>query len=89
VRQSLDWGQYLDQGYVIAGGPETVRQQLAECIKTLRVGHLMVLLQIGSMPKELTFKNTELFAKEVMPHVRDLWPGHKDRWWPSGARNGA
>jgi hypothetical protein len=49
----------------------------------------MVLLQIGSMPKELTFKNTELFAKEVMPHVRDLWPGHKDRWWPSGARNGA
>jgi hypothetical protein len=49
----------------------------------------MVLLQIGSMPKELAFKNTELFAKEVMPHVRDLWPGYKDRWWPSGARNGS
>ena len=89
VRQSLDWGQYLDQGYVIAGGPETVRQQLAECIKTLRVGHLMVLLQIGSMPKELALKNTKLFATEVMPHVRDMWPGYKDRWWPSGARNGS
>jgi len=89
VRQSLDWGQYLDQGYVIAGGPETVRQQLAECIKTLRVGHLMVLLQIGSMPKELALKNTKLFATEVMPHVRDMWPGYKDRWWPTGARNGA
>jgi alkanesulfonate monooxygenase SsuD/methylene tetrahydromethanopterin reductase-like flavin-dependent oxidoreductase (luciferase family) len=89
VRQSLDWGQYLDQGYVIAGSPATVRQQLTECIKTLRVGHLMVLLQIGSMPKQLALKNTELFAKEVMPHVRDLWPGYKDRWWPSGARNGS
>ena len=89
ARQSLDWGQYVDQGYVIAGGPETVRQQLTECIKSLRVGHLMVLLQIGSMPKELTLKNTELFAKDVMPHVRDLWPGYKDRWWPSGARNGS
>ena len=50
----------------------------------------MVLLQIGSMPKDLTLRNTELFAKEVMPHVRDLWPGYKDRWWPSGcAGNGA
>jgi hypothetical protein len=49
----------------------------------------MVLLQIGSMPKELALKNTKLFATEVMPHVRDMWPGYKDRWWPSGARNGS
>src|SRR5438445_233762 len=89
ARQSLDWGQYVDQGYIIAGSPKTVREQLTECIKSLRVGHLMVLLQIGSMPKELAFKNTELFAKDVMPHVRGLWPGYKDRWWPSGARNGS
>jgi len=89
ARQSLDWGQYVDQGYIIAGSPKTVREQLADCIKSLRVGHLMVLLQIGSMPKELAFKNTELFAKEVMPHVRDMWPGYKDRWWPSGARSGS
>src|SRR5205807_5116844 len=61
---------YLDAGYVIAGSPQTVRQQLTECIKSLRVGHLMVLLQIGSMPKDLTLHNTELFAREVMPHVR-------------------
>jgi alkanesulfonate monooxygenase SsuD/methylene tetrahydromethanopterin reductase-like flavin-dependent oxidoreductase (luciferase family) len=85
IRQSLDWPKYLDAGYVIAGSPQTVRQQLAECIKSLRVGHLMVLLQIGSMPKDLTLYNTELFAREVMPHVRDMWPEHKDRWWPSGA----
>ena len=90
IRQSLDWGKYLEQGYVIAGSPATVRQQLAECIRSLRVGHLMVLLQIGSMPKDLTLQNTALFAREVMPHVRDLWPGYKDRWWPSGSTgNGA
>jgi len=89
ARQSLDWGKYVDQGYVIAGSPQTVRQQLLDCIKSLRVGHLMVLLQIGSMPKDLTLQNTELFAREVLPHVRDVWPGHKDRWWPTGAVNGA
>jgi alkanesulfonate monooxygenase SsuD/methylene tetrahydromethanopterin reductase-like flavin-dependent oxidoreductase (luciferase family) len=85
IRQSLDWGKYLESGYVIAGSPATVRQQLADCIGTLRVGHLMVLLQIGSMPKDLALHNTTLFGREVMPYVRDLWPGYKDRWWPAGA----
>ena len=74
---------------MIAGSLATVRQQLLECIRSLRVGHLMVLLQIGSMPKDLALKNTELFAREVMPHVRDVWPGYKDRWWPTGVVNGA
>ena len=90
VRQSLTWGKYLEQGYVIAGSPQSVRQQLEECARALRVGHLMVLLQIGSMPKDLTLHNTDLFAREVLPHVRGLWAGYKDRWWPSGATgNGA
>ena len=43
------------------------------------------MLQIGSMPKDLCLQNTELFGKEVLPHLRDLWPGYTDRWWPSGA----
>jgi alkanesulfonate monooxygenase SsuD/methylene tetrahydromethanopterin reductase-like flavin-dependent oxidoreductase (luciferase family) len=85
IRQSLDWKKYLEQGYVIAGSPATVREQLTDCIRKLRVGHLMVLLQIGSMPKELAMQNTELFGKEVLPHLRNIWPGYTDRWWPSGA----
>ena len=85
IRQDLDWGKYVEQGYVIAGSPATVRERLAECARSLRVGHLMVLLQIGSMPKELTLRNTELFGREVLPHLRELWAGYKDRWWPSGA----
>jgi alkanesulfonate monooxygenase SsuD/methylene tetrahydromethanopterin reductase-like flavin-dependent oxidoreductase (luciferase family) len=88
VRQTLTWQEYVDQGYVIAGSPDTVREQLLQCIKGLRVGHLMVLLQIGSMPKPLTLRNTELFATKVMPHLRDVWPGYKDRWWPATARGG-
>jgi alkanesulfonate monooxygenase SsuD/methylene tetrahydromethanopterin reductase-like flavin-dependent oxidoreductase (luciferase family) len=89
IRQSLDWKKYLDQGYVIAGSPATVCDQLKDCIRKLRVGHLMVLLQIGSMPKELVFKNTELFGQEVLPALRDLWPGYEDHWWPAGVRPGA
>jgi alkanesulfonate monooxygenase SsuD/methylene tetrahydromethanopterin reductase-like flavin-dependent oxidoreductase (luciferase family) len=84
-RQGLTWKDYVEQGYIIAGSPSTVREQLRDCIEALRVGHLMVLLQIGSMPRDLTLKNIELFSREVLPHVRDLWAGYKDRWWPTGA----
>ena len=72
----------MDDGYVIAGSPKTVIENLTKAVEGLRVGHLMVLLQIGSMPKDLTMKNTELFATEVLPHVRDMWAEYDDRWWP-------
>ena len=78
----LEWKDFIEQGHVIAGSPETVRDQLIEAAKMLRVGHLMCLLHIGSMPKELTLKNTELFAKEVMPDVKNLWTEYPDPWWP-------
>ncbi|MCH8900696.1 MAG: hypothetical protein IIC88_00170, partial [Chloroflexi bacterium] len=35
----------------------------------------------GSMPPELVRKNTELFAREVLPHVRKLWSEYEDHWW--------
>jgi hypothetical protein len=34
------------------------------------------------MPRELTLKNTELFAREVMPAVKDIWNEYEDPWWP-------
>src|SRR5215467_7443651 len=53
-----------------------------EGLKWLNCGHLMILQQIGSMPPELVRKNTNLFATEVMPHMRDLWSNYEDRWSP-------
>lgn len=77
----LRWKDFVKHGYILAGSPETVRQQLEEAAKALNVGHMMVLLQFGSMPPELVRKNTELFAREVMPHVRHLFEDHEDNWW--------
>ena len=77
------WKDYLEQGHIIAGSPATVRDRLKEAIKMLRVGHLMCLLHIGSMPKELTMKNLELFASEVLPAIKDTWSDYEDHWWPA------
>ena len=80
---------FVKKGYVIAGSPATVRQRLEEeVIKGLRVGNLMVLLQIGSMPHELTLQNMDLFAREVLPRIRGFWEdeGWVNHWWPEKLR---
>lgn len=84
-----DWKykDFIDNQFVIAGSPKTVTQQLMEAVKKLRVGNLMVLLHIGSMPHELTMKNVELFCKEVLPNFRDVWDDEwENKWWPEKLR---
>jgi len=78
---------FIENGLVIGGSPATVRDRLVEAIKNLRVGNLMLLLHIGSMPHELTLKNIDLFAREVYPQVRDIWDDEwENRWWPQKLR---
>ena len=72
-RKGLKWKDFVDRGYVVAGSPATVRDKLSWILKDLRVGQLMTLQQIGSMPKHLVLKNTELFAREVMPSLKTIW----------------
>jgi alkanesulfonate monooxygenase SsuD/methylene tetrahydromethanopterin reductase-like flavin-dependent oxidoreductase (luciferase family) len=82
ARKDLSWKDLTEGGFVVAGSPESVRQQLTEVAKTLRVGHLMVLQQFGNMPKHLALKNTELFGREVLPALRPIWSEWEDRWYP-------
>jgi alkanesulfonate monooxygenase SsuD/methylene tetrahydromethanopterin reductase-like flavin-dependent oxidoreductase (luciferase family) len=86
--REMGYRDFVKQGCVIAGSPATVRDQLREVIKRLRVGNLMVLLHIGSMPHQLTLKNIDLFAREVLPHLRDIWDdeGWENHWWPQRLR---
>jgi alkanesulfonate monooxygenase SsuD/methylene tetrahydromethanopterin reductase-like flavin-dependent oxidoreductase (luciferase family) len=82
LRQNLTWKDMLNDGTIIAGSPKTVRDRLREAMKSLNCGHLITGLHMGSMPPELVRKNTELFAREVMPHLRDMWSEWDDKWSP-------
>ena len=82
ARANLTWKDFVEQGYVISGSPSTVREQLREAMKSMCVGHLMVLCHFGNMPPEVTKRNTELFAQEVMPDLKQMWSEYDDRWWP-------
>ncbi|HEV3114672.1 MAG TPA: hypothetical protein VGY99_29645 [Candidatus Binataceae bacterium] len=79
---NITYKDMIRSGAVIAGSPQTVRERLREAMKSLNCGHLIAGLHIGSMPPELARKNTELFAREVMPHLRDMWSEWEDKWSP-------
>jgi len=69
TRQTID--DVIDKGMFICGSPETVRQRLAQYQGEIGFGHLLTLLQFGTLPAELTRKNMELYATEVMPWLRE------------------
>ena len=81
---SMSWKDLTEGRYVVAGSPDTVRQQMEELIKTLRVGNVFCLLHMGNMPDDKVRHSTKLFAEKVIPHLRNLWPdwnNHDDRFW--------
>lgn len=85
--KEMGFRELAEGQFVIVGGPASVRDQLVELVRELRVGNLLVALHMGSMPHELTLKNIDLFSREVLPHLRPLWEdeGWQHRWWPDGA----
>ena len=79
---TLTWKDFVDRGYVVAGSPDTVVEKLTELGDKLNVGHLMVLLHFGNMPRETTIYNTTRFAEEIMPRLRARFGEWEDKWWP-------
>jgi len=79
----LSWGDLVENGNVIAGSPETVRQRMEEMIKGLHIGTVFCLMHNGNQPDWKTRYSTQLFAEKVMPKLRDVWPewAGDDRWW--------
>ncbi len=81
---NMTWKDLIDGRYVVAGSPETVRQQMEELIGSLRVGNVFCLMHVGDMPDDKVRHSTKLFGEKVMPHLRNLWPdwnNHDDRFW--------
>jgi alkanesulfonate monooxygenase SsuD/methylene tetrahydromethanopterin reductase-like flavin-dependent oxidoreductase (luciferase family) len=70
--QTID--SLLDLGMIIAGSAVTVRQQLTEYARELGVANLIAMLQVATLPADLTEKNLRFFATQVMPFLREESP---------------
>ncbi|HZZ68471.1 MAG TPA: LLM class flavin-dependent oxidoreductase [Phenylobacterium sp.] len=79
----LTWKELTEQGHVIAGSPETVRQRMEDLIKGLNVGNIFCLMHVGNMPADKCMYSTKLFAEKVMPKLRNMFPDWEsdNRFW--------
>ena len=64
--------QSIELGLVVCGSPATAREAFERYWKDMRFGNLLVLCQFGTLPADLTRRNMELFAGEVMPAVKSF-----------------
>jgi len=74
--------QLVDEGYIVAGSPKSVTEQMEHLAKELKVGHVFCLMHIGDMPREKCEQSTTLFANQVMPNLRQIWSEYEDHWSP-------
>jgi alkanesulfonate monooxygenase SsuD/methylene tetrahydromethanopterin reductase-like flavin-dependent oxidoreductase (luciferase family) len=64
--------QALELGLFVYGSPATVRKSLEAYRKEMRFGNLLVMCQFATLPADLTRRNMELFAREVIPALKPL-----------------
>ena len=79
---SLSWEEMIERGFIVAGSPDSVAEQIDKVISSLKVGHLVCLLHFGDMPNELCQYSTKLFASEIIPQMRNKWAEYEDHWSP-------
>lgn len=70
--RAADWDNLKQFGVVIAGSPDTVFEKVKYLHERCGVGHLLMMNQAGFLSHERTLKSIELFAKEVLPRIREL-----------------
>jgi hypothetical protein len=62
---------------VIVGGPETVRQKLAEYQDLAGFNTSLTKAQFGTLPNEMARANMTAIAEEILPALRERSP------WPA------
>jgi alkanesulfonate monooxygenase SsuD/methylene tetrahydromethanopterin reductase-like flavin-dependent oxidoreductase (luciferase family) len=70
--QSIE--ELIAAGVVIVGGPETVRQKLAEYQDLAGFNTSLTKTQFGTLPNEMARTNMTAIAEEILPHFRDRIP---------------
>jgi len=60
----------IGSGTAIIGSPKTVRAKIEEMRGQDRLGILLPMFQFGILSDQLARRSIEMFAAEVMPHLR-------------------
>lgn len=85
--RTITYAELLEAQCVVVGSPATVTETLMDMVRRFRIGNLVLMVQMGSMPKELVKKNIKLLSEQVLPTLQKQWQDEdwQHNWWPSGA----
>ena len=67
-RQTIE--EMIELGTVVVGTPTMVRDKIQKMRDATNIGIFVALLQIGVMGDELARRNMQMYASEVMPHLK-------------------
>ncbi|HZT08520.1 MAG TPA: LLM class flavin-dependent oxidoreductase [Chloroflexota bacterium] len=70
IGEDARYERVIEDGYLVAGSPDTVTRLIKEQQKALGVGRFLTYLPFGTMEPDQAMRSLELFAKEVMPNLR-------------------
>jgi alkanesulfonate monooxygenase SsuD/methylene tetrahydromethanopterin reductase-like flavin-dependent oxidoreductase (luciferase family) len=70
TRARMTAEELIDNGTALVGSPKTVRDQIERLRDATGANNLITMLQFGVLSDELTKRNMEMFASEVIPHLR-------------------
>ena len=74
LSQELTIDMAIEMGMLVCGSPTTVRQMLEDHWRAMRFGNLLTMMHFGTLPADLTRRSMELFAAQVLPHLKQLAP---------------
>lgn len=64
--------QAIDLGMFFCGSAATVRESIEHYWKEMRFDNLLTMCQFGTLPEDLTRRNMQLFARDVLPAIQAL-----------------
>lgn len=80
-----DFDAFVERGWIVAGDPDSVSEQVAEIGRRTNVGNLVSVTSYGNMSRHLALYNTRLFAEKVLPNVQPIFENQwEHHWWPKG-----
>lgn len=72
LAQDITMESAIDAGMIICGSAQTVQQRLESYWNDMHFDNLLAMMHFGTLPEDLTRRNMELFAKDVLPKLQSM-----------------
>ena len=68
----MSYEQLQEVGAIVVGSPETVTKKLAQTIKSLNPGYLILIGSDGNIKHGDVMRSVQLLGREVLPALKEI-----------------